>query len=78
MSDPDAHESADGAPLSLLDGHEAMCIAASDRTLRGASSGSRCASGIAASLATGSSPANEQLEYPPGLRHVKDLTLAWN
>ncbi len=23
-------------------------------------------------------PGHEQLEYPPGLRHVKDLTLAWN
>ena len=22
-------------------------------------------------------PGHEQLEYPPGLRHVKDLTLAW-
>jgi cytochrome P450 len=23
-------------------------------------------------------PGHEKLEYPPGLRHVKDLTLAWN
>ena len=22
-------------------------------------------------------PGHEQLEYPPGLRHVKDLTLSW-
>jgi cytochrome P450 len=22
-------------------------------------------------------PGHEELEYPPGLRHVKDLTLAW-
>jgi cytochrome P450 len=22
-------------------------------------------------------PGHEQLEYPPGLRHVKDLTLTW-
>jgi cytochrome P450 len=23
-------------------------------------------------------PGHEQLEYPPGLRHVKDLTLTWS
>jgi hypothetical protein len=23
-------------------------------------------------------PGHEQLEYPPGLRHVKDLTLVWD
>ena len=22
-------------------------------------------------------PGHEELEYPPGLRHVKDLTLTW-
>ena len=25
----------------------------------------------------GIKPGHEALEYPPGLRHVKDLTLSW-
>ena len=55
----------------------AACTAASARTSRAASCGSRCASGTAASPSTGIKPGHEELEYPPGLRHVKDLTLTW-
>ena len=55
----------------------AACTAASARTWPAASCASRCASGTAASPTTRIKPGHEELEYPPGLRHVKDLTLAW-
>ena len=55
----------------------AACTAASARTSPGASCGSRLREWHRRIPEYRIKPGHEELEYPPGLRHVKDLTLTW-